>query len=649
MTRPRPAPNPPPTSLLTDDDVYLFNEGQHFQLYRKLGAHSIVIDDVAGTQFTVWAPAARRVSVAGDFNNWDRESAQLQAVGASGLWRGFVPGASQGDCYKYAIETEDGEVLEKADPFAFHAETPPKSSSVIWPLDYEWSDGAWLKERGKRQKPDAPLSIYEVHLGSWRRASDDPYRSLSYREIAEPLADWVEQQGHTHVELLPVMEHPYYGSWGYQIVGFFAPTGRYGTPQDLMYLIDVLHQRGIGVILDWVPSHFATDGHGLGEFDGTHLYEHADRRKGFHPDWGTYIFNYGRHEVRSFLISNALYWLDMFHVDGLRVDAVASMLYLDYSREPGQWLPNQYGGRENIEAIDFLRQFNEEVHRFEPDAITIAEESTSWPGVSRPASEGGLGFDFKWDMGWMHDSLEYLRHDPIHRSHHHDTITFHAMYAFSERFVLPLSHDEVVHGKGSLLGKMPGDDWQKRANLRLLFAWQFAQPGKKLLFMGGELGQFAEWNHDQSLDWHLLEMEAHEGIRRWVADLNRLYRDEPALHEGDHDPAGFQWIDCHDRAQSTLLMLRRGVRDSQFKRPLLIGCNFTPVPRDNIRVGVPHGGLWKEVLNSDAQTYGGSGQGNLGGLEANPVRSHGQPWSLNLLLPPLGAVFFVPMEAGETP
>jgi 1,4-alpha-glucan branching enzyme len=625
-------------SLLTDQDLYLFNEGSHFRLYEKLGAHPVVRDDVAGTYFAVWAPEAERVTVIGDFNRWDKGATPLAVKGSSGIWEGFLPGVEPGARYKYHVESRhNGYRADKADPFGFRHEVPPEQASVVWPLDYGWGDQVWMDRRRLRKPLNEAMSIYEVHLGSWRRVPEDGNRSLSYREAADQLTAYVRDTGFTHVELLPVMEHPFFGSWGYQTTGFFAPSSRYGSPQDFMYLIDTLHQHDIAVILDWVPSHFPTDEHGLGYFDGTHLYEHADPRQGFHPDWNSFIFNYGRHEVRSFLISSALFWLERYHADGLRVDAVASMLYLDYSREEGDWIPNEFGGRENLNAVGFLRRFNEEVYRDRPGVVTVAEESTAWPMVSRPTYAGGLGFGMKWDMGWMHDTLRYMARDPIHRRHHHNELTFRGMYAFTENYVLPLSHDEVVHGKGSLLGRMPGDEWQRFANLRLLLGYMYTQPGKKLLFMGGEFGQYREWNHDSSLDWHLLEAPHHRGIRDWVGDLNAAYRRERALHQLDCDPAGFRWIDCNDWEQSTLTWLRRGRDESDV---LLVACNFTPVLRHNFRIGVPTPGYWAEVLNSDAGTYGGSGQGNFGGVTTAPVGAHGYLQSLNVTLPPLAVVMF---------
>ncbi|MFN4259622.1 MAG: 1,4-alpha-glucan branching protein GlgB [Gemmataceae bacterium] len=624
-------------SLLSNDDVFLFNEGNHFQLYDKLGAHPLTIHDVAGVYFAVWAPNARQVTVMGEFNGWNKHSHQLRPRGESGIWEGFVPDIGKGTCYKYHIVSHHtGYEVDKADPFAFLNQLPPQTGSVVWELDYVWNDQEWMANRHQRNHMNAPMSIYEVHLGSWRRGVEEGNRFLTYRELAVELADYVQRMGFTHVEFMPVMEHPFYGSWGYQVTGYFAPTSRFGTPQDFMYLIDYLHQRGIGVILDWVPSHFPTDEHGLIFFDGTHLYEHANPQKGYHPDWQTAIFNYGRSEVVGFLISNALFWLSKYHVDGLRVDAVASMLYLDYSRKEGEWVPNYYGGRENLEAIYFLRRMNEEVYRNFPDVQTIAEESTAWPMISRPTYIGGLGFGMKWDMGWMHDTLEFMELDPIFRRYHHNRITFRMLYAFNENFVLSLSHDEVVHGKRSLLDKMPGDAWQKFANLRLLFGYMYAQPGKKLLFMGGEIGQWNEWNHDIELDWNLLQYPLHLGMRHWVEDLNRLYSREPALHELDFSPTGFEWIDATDADQSVILFLRKGKKAEDL---IIIGCNFTPVPRHNYRVGAPKSGFWREVLNSDALEYGGSGQGNLGGMETAPIRMHGRSACLNLTLPPLGMVF----------
>jgi 1,4-alpha-glucan branching enzyme len=624
-------------TLLSKDDLYLFNEGTHFHLYDKLGAHPTRKDGTAGTSFAVWAPEADEISVIGVFNDWKPGSHPLHRREHSGIWEGFLPRVEKGALYKYHIRSRfHAYQVEKTDPFAIFNEIPPKTASIVWDCEYDWRDDEWMKSRRSRNAFDAPISIYEMHLGSWKRVPDEGNRSWSYRELAAVLPQYLQDLNFTHVEFLPIMDHPFFGSWGYQTTGYFAPSGYYGTPQDLMYLIDELHRHGIGVILDWVPSHFPTDGHGLSYFDGTHLYEHADPRQGHHPDWQTYIFNYGRNEVRSFLISSALFWLGKYHVEGLRVDAVASMLHLDYSRKEGEWIPNQYGGRENLEAIGFLRRLNEEVYQSFPDVQTIAEESTTWPMVSRPTYLGGLGFGLKWDMGWMHDTLDYMSQDPYFRRYHHNKLTFRMLYAFHENFVLPLSHDEVVYGKGSLLGKMPGDEWQKFANLRLLFGYMYAQAAKKLIFMGGEIGQWSEWAHDRSIEWHLLEYATHCGLQRWVADLNRLYRDEPALHERDLDPAGFEWIDCNDAELSVISLLRKGKSADNI---FLVACNFTPVPRPNYRIGAPCGGFWKEVLNSDATYYGGSGWGNMGGVEAVPIPLHGRSHSLTLTLPPLAALF----------
>jgi 1,4-alpha-glucan branching enzyme len=626
---------PEPASLISEEDLYLFNEGRHFRLWDKLGAHPTR----GGTWFAVWAPNAGSLSVIGDHNGWDSRANPLRSRGSSGIWEGFVPGIGRGAVYKYHIDSRDSDYhVEKADPLAFTAEVAPKTASVVWDLDYEWDDAGWMSARHERNAATAPWSIYEVHVGSWMRVPGEDNRSLHYWELSGRLADYCARMGFTHVELMPVMEHPFFGSWGYQTTGYFAPTSRFGTPQDLMKLVDQLHQRGIGVILDWVPSHFPTDEHGLANFDGTHLYEHADPRQGFHPEWKSYIFNLGRHEVQSFLVSNALFWLDRYHVDGLRVDGVASILYLDYAREAGEWIPNQFGGRENIEAVDFLRQLNTEVYAAHPDVQTIAEESTAWPMVSRPTYVGGLGFGMKWDMGWMHDTLQYMEYDPVHRKHHHNELTFRGVYAFTESYVLPLSHDEVVYGKGSLLGRMPGDGWQKRANLRLLLGWQWATPGKKLLFMGGEIGQLSEWAHDGSVEWQLLGDPDHEGIQRWVTDLNRLYASEPALHELDFEAAGFSWVEGNDWEQSVVAI----IRSSSEGRHVLGAFNFTPVPRPAYLLGTPEGGFWRELLNSDAKVYGGSGWGNQGGAQAEERPSHSRPYSVTVTLPPLGAVFLSP-------
>jgi 1,4-alpha-glucan branching enzyme len=609
-------------SLLTEDDLFLFNEGSHLRLYDKLGSHVLTHDGLAGTYFAVWAPSAARVSVIGDFNGWDRGAHPLRPRASSGIWEGFVPGVGLAMKYKYWVESRHGGYkVEKADPFAIHAETPPHTASIVWDREQSWSDAEWMAERVDRTNLQTPVSIYELHIGSWRRQPEDGNRQLSYRELAQPLAEYVKQMGFTHVELMPVMEHPFYGSWGYQTTGYFAASSRWGTPQDFSYLVDYLHAQGIGVILDWVPSHFPSDEHGLAYFDGTHLYEHADPRQGFHPDWKSYIFNYGRNEVRSFLLSSAMFWLDYYHADGMRVDAVASMLYLDYSRKRGEWVANRYGGNENIDAIDFLRRLNAEVYGRLPGVQMIAEESTAWPMVSRPTYLGGLGFGLKWDMGWMHDTLDYMSKDPIHRKYHHYRLTFRMLYAFTENFVLPLSHDEVVHMKGSLISKMPGDDWQKAANLRALFAYMWTQPGKKLLFMGGEFGQRREWNHEASLDWDAAGHEPHASIQRLVGDLNRLYASDAALHELDADPAGFAWVDADDSDDSAVTYLRRGRKTPD----LLVACNFTPIVRHHYWVGVPASGFWREVMNTDAQ-------------DSAPIRMHGRPHSLNLTLPPLAVV-----------
>ncbi len=631
----------PPT--LSDLDLHLLGEGTHYLAYEKLGAHPRVSDGVPGIAFAVWAPNAQRVSVVGDFNGWDGRRHPLRLHPGNGIWEIFMPGLGEGARYKFEIRSRSGEPLAlKADPYAvtFEPETP-RTASVVTSLEsYSWGDAAWMAERERRNTLDSPIAIYEVHLGSWMRVPEEGHRSLTYRELAERLAAYVRQMGYSHVELLPVMEHPFYGSWGYQVLGYFAPTRRYGTPTDFMYFVDHLHQNGIGVILDWVPAHYPRDPHGLVYFDGTHLYEHADPRLREHPDWGTLIFNYGRNEVANFLIGNALYWLQRYHVDGLRIDAVASMLYLDYSRNPGEWVPNRFGGNENLEAIAFLKRVNEVVYQTCPGSMTIAEESTAWPMVSRPTYVGGLGFGFKWNMGWMHDVLHYMSQDPVHRKYHHNNLTFGLLYAWHENFILPLSHDEVVYGKGSLHRKMPGDDWQKFANLRSLYAFMYGHPGKKLLFMGGEFGETREWDHEQSLDWHLLaEGPYHRGLQRLVADLNRLYRSQPALHQVDFQPAGFQWIDCNDWEQSIVSFVRRARDPADF---VLVVSNFTPVPRYGYRVGAPVGGHYRELLNTDAAPYGGSGLGNSGGVGAQPMAWQGQPHSLVLTLPPLATLVLKP-------
>jgi 1,4-alpha-glucan branching enzyme len=636
------------TETLTEFDIYLWREGRHYRAYEKLGAHVVERDGVRGVRFAVWAPTARWVSVVGDFNGWEAAANPMRPVDSSGIWECFVPNIGPGALYKYAIFSRLHHYwVEKADPYAFAGEIRPATASKVWDLSgHEWGDAEWMARRGKAHAIDAPMTIYEVHLGSWRRKPEDGNRWLTYREMAPLLADYAHDMGYTHVELMPITEHPFDGSWGYQTVGYYAPTSRFGTPHDFMFLIDALHRRGIGVILDWVPAHFPRDEHGLGYFDGTHLYEHADPKLREHKDWGTLIYNYGRNEVGSFLIGNALFWLDKYHIDGLRVDAVASMLYLDYSRQPGEWTPNYYGGRENLDAIAFLRRLNERVYADFPDIVTFAEESTAWPQVSRPVYLGGLGFGYKWDLGWMHDTLNYLGQDPVHRKYHHNEITFRMVYAFSENYVLPLSHDEVVHGKRSLLSKMPGDDWQKFANLRLLYGWQYLQPGKKLLFMGGEFGQWREWNHDASLDWDLLEGPPHHGLQRWVRDLNTIYRGEPALHESDCNGAGFEWVDCCDTDASAVSLLRNAKDPADC---VLAVFNFTPVPRHEYGVGVPYAGRWDEVLNSDAPLYGGSGQGNLGGVAATAGPCHGREYMLTIRLPPLAVVAFKPRHDAVVP
>jgi 1,4-alpha-glucan branching enzyme len=627
-------------SAISEFDLYLIGEGTHYRAYEKLGAHLTARDGRRGVHFAVWAPNAKLVSVIGDFNDWNPQANSMRPSPA-GVWEGFVPDIGQGSRYKYHIESLNSNYkVDKADPCGFAAEIRPQTASRVWNLDgYSWHDNSWMASRANKNALGSPISIYEVHLGSWRRVPEEGNRWLSYRELAPLLAAYVHDAGFTHVELLPIMEHPFDGSWGYQTTGYFAPTSRFGTPGDFMYLVDYLHQQEIGVILDWVPAHFPKDEAGLGYFDGSHLYEHSDPRQGEQPDWHTFVFNYGRNEVQNFLTANALFWLDKYHVDGLRVDAVAAMLYLDYGRSEGGWVPNRYGGKENIDAIHFLRVLNEHVYGAFPDVTMIAEESTSWPQVSRPTYVGGLGFGLKWNMGWMHDTLNYMSMDPVFRNFRQNEITFSLVYAFAENFVLPFSHDEVVYGKGSMLRKMPGDDWQRFANLRLLYGYMFGHPGKKLLFMGNEFGQWSEWNHDSSLEWHLLNEPLHAGLKRWVRDLNTLYRGHPLLHELDSDPAGFDWVDCTDSQRSVISFLRRGRNPND---QLLFVCNFTPVVRENYRVGVPLDCHWKEILNSDATLYGGSSQGNFGGLQAAPLPIHGRPFSLNMTLPPLGLVVFQP-------
>ena len=623
-------------SLLTDYDTQLFRAGKHFKLYEKLGNHSITVDGKSGTHFAVWAPNAKAVSVIGNFNHWDKQAHQLAPRwDSSGIWEGFIPGVSSGELYKYCVTTFYGEQLEKGDPFAHFWEVPPNTSTITWDLDYEWQDAAWLKKRKETANQAQPYSVYEVHLGSWKKVAAD--KSLSYQELATQLVQYVQEMGYTHVEFMPVMEHPYFPSWGYQITGYFATSSRFGTPQDFMYLVDAFHQAGVGVILDWVPSHFPEDTHGLAKFDGTCLYEHEDPKKGFHPDWKSLIFNYGRNEVRSFLISNALFWLDKFHIDGLRVDAVASMLYLDYSRKAGEWIPNEFGGNENLEAVHFIKDFNIAVYEHFPDTITIAEESTAWPGVSSPTYSGGLGFGQKWMMGWMHDTLEFFKEDPINKKYHHGKITFSTVYGFSENFMLPLSHDEVVYGKGALIDRMPGDEWQRFANLRLLFGYMFTHPGTKLCFMGGEIGQTSEWSIERGVEWWLTERPLHKGVQTLVKDLNQYYRNTPALYEQQFEQAGFEWIEHHDSENSFIAYLRKG---NEVHSAQVILCNFTPVPRLNFRVGLPHGGNWKEVINTDNTIYNGSGVVNEGLIASEAVAWHGRAQSMAIRLPPLGMVAF---------
>jgi 1,4-alpha-glucan branching enzyme len=628
--------------VLSDFDLQLLGEGTHYRSYEKLGAHLVTVDGVAGVHFLVWAPNARRVSVIGDFNRWDGRRHPLRALGGSGTWELFIPGLGEGALYKFEIKGQFDQIFEKADPHAYAAELRPKSASVVWDIDkYRWGDQEWMERRASTDYLREPVSIYEVHLGSWMRGPEEGERFLTYRELAHKLVDYVKGMGYTHIELLPVMEHPLDASWGYQVINYFAPTSRFGTPDDFQYFVDHCHQNGIGVILDWVPAHFPRDAHGLARFDGTALYEHADPRKGEHRDWGTLIFNYGRNEVRNFLISSGLFWLDKYHIDGLRVDAVASMLYLDYSREPGEWIPNMYGGNENLEAIDFLKRFNELAHQNHPGAMTIAEESTAFTGVSKPTYLGGLGFTFKWNMGWMNDTLRYIEKDPVHRKYHHNDLTFGLIYAFTENFVLVVSHDEVVHGKRSLAGKMPGDHWQQLANLRAYLAFMFTHPGKKLLFMGCDIAQWNEWSEARSLEWHLLQWEPHQKLQRYVADLNRLYCSEPALYQVDFYHQGFEWVDFRDWERSVIAYLRRAEDPSDH---LLVVCNLTPVPHEGYRVGVPEHCFYAEVLNSDAEIYWGSNVGNRGGFWSEPIPWQGQPCSLNLTLPPLAVCVFKPVR-----
>jgi 1,4-alpha-glucan branching enzyme len=634
----------PPT--VGDLDLHLAGEGRHERLYERLGAHVREVDGVLGTSFAVWAPNARTVSVVGDFNLWDGRVHPMRSLGASGIWELFVPGVESGHRYQYELRTQEGELRVKADPVAFYAEHPPQTASIVYESAYEWGDGEWLGRRRSADALDRPLSIYELHLGSWRRQPEDPSYVLSYRDLAEELADYVTDLGFTHVELLPVMQHPFTGSWGYQVTGYFAPHSWFGEPDDFRAFVDTLHRRGVGVILDWVPAHFPRDDWALARFDGTELYEHSDPRRGAHPDWGTLVFNLARREVRNFLLSNALYWLREFHVDGLRVDAVASMLYLDYSREEGQWVPNEFGGNEDLDAVSFLKELNELVHVREPGVISAAEESTAWPGVSRPTYLGGLGFGFKWNMGWMHDTLAYFQREPVNRAHHHHSLTFSMVYAWNENFVLPLSHDEVVHGKQSLVSKMPGDRWQRFANLRALYAYMWAHPGKKLLFMGQEFAQAEEWSEKGSLHWHLLEQPDHQGVQSLVRELNRVYRDEPALWELDFTHEGFRWLEPNDAAHNVLAFARLA---ADWERTVVCACNLSPVPRERYRLGMPHAGRWRELLNTDSEHYGGSGWGNMGGVDAEEVPWHDQPYSAEVTLPPLSVLWLVPERERGAP
>jgi 1,4-alpha-glucan branching enzyme len=627
--------------VISEFDRHLFNEGSHQEIYEKLGAHLTEIDGIKGVHFAVWAPNAKAASVFGDFNGWDSRRHQMRVLGSSGIWEIFIPGLSEGDVYKFAIKDQNNTILEKADPYAHFAELRPKTGSIVWNINkYKWKDKKWMKKRAESQNLAKPMSIYEVHLGSWMRVLEENNRFLTYQELATKLSEYVIQMGYTHIQLMPVSEHPFDGSWGYQITGYFAPSSRFGTPEDFMHFVDVMHQNNIGVLMDWVPGHFPKDVHGLANFDGTSLYEHYDPRKGEHMDWGTKIFNYGRNEVRNFLISNALFWLGQYHIDGLRVDAVASMLYLDYSRKEGEWLPNQYGGRENLEAIDFMQKMNQIVYSKYPGITTIAEESTAFGGVSRPTYVGGLGFEFKWNMGWMHDTLVYFQKEPIHRKYHQGTITFSMIYAFSENFILVFSHDEVVHGKGSMINKMPGDNWQKFANLRLLYTYMWAHPGKKLLFMGQDFGQWDEWSENKSLDWHLCQYEPHAKLSKLVKGLNEIYKNEPALYEVDFEPYGFEWVDFYDSDNSVLSFMRKA-KNGDF---IVAAFNFTPVPRSDYRLGVNQLGFYQEILNSDSSEYGGGNIGNTGGVEAEEINWQGKPYSINITLPPLAGLIFKPLK-----
>lgn len=626
--------------LLTDYDLHLLHEGTHYDAYNRLGAQLREIDGVKGVNFAVWAPNAEAVSLVGDFNEWSAKTHAMQKRIPGGVWELFVPGMETGTLYKYAVKQLGGRVVEKCDPYGFAAEVPPKTANIVTDLStHQWQDSKWLEEREQKNGLDAPMSIYELHLGSWKRDPKEPDRWLSYSEIAPQLVEYCQKMGFTHVELMPISEHPYTGSWGYQTVGYFGATSRYGSPEDLMAMIDLLHQNSIGVLIDWVPAHFPKDEHGLYQFDGSALYEHEDPRQGEHPDWGTMIFNYGRNEVANFLLSNALFWFDKYHIDGLRVDAVASMLYLDYSREAGEWVPNKHGGRENLEAIEFLKRFNEKTHELHPGVLTIAEESTAWAGVSRPVYTGGLGFSLKWNMGWMNDTLRYMAHEPIHRKFHQDELTFSLIYAFTENFCLPFSHDEVVHGKGSMIEQMPGDLWQKFANLRLLYGYMWTHPGKKLTFMGGEFGQWKEWNCNESLQWDLLQWDTHQGLQNYMAHLNHLYQSEPALHEVDFDAEGFEWIDCHNHEDSILAFMRKGKDPNDY---VISVSNFTPVPRVGYKLGVPELCWYDEISNSDSTYFGGSDVGNGGGLMASDIGAQARPASVEITLPPLGTVILKP-------
>ncbi len=627
--------------VISEFDLYLFNEGKHHKIYEKLGSHFCNINGIDGTFFAVWAPCAKRVSVVGNFNQWDGRRHQMRNLGCSGVWELFIPGICQNEIYKYEIKTPHNELYLKADPYAFYSELRPGTASIVYNLDnYKWSDENWVKERDANNNFEKPISIYELHLGSWARVPEEDGRFLTYREHADRLVRYVKEMGYTHIELLPIAEYPFDGSWGYQITGYYSVTSRYGTPEDFMYLVDKCHENGIGVIVDWVPAHFPKDGHGLARFDGTALYEHYDQKQGEHPDWGTHIFNFGRHEVRNFLVSNAIFWFEKYHIDGLRIDAVASMLYLDYAKNDGEWIPNKWGGKENVDAIEFMRQLNSTVFEYFPGIMMIAEESTSWALVSKPPHVGGLGFSYKWNMGWMNDFLSYVSKDPIYRKYHQNELTFSSIYAFSENFILVLSHDEVVHGKCSMINKMPGDYWQKFAGLRATYAYMYAHPGKKLLFMGGEFGQFIEWDYKRSLDWHLLDYDMHKKLQQFVKDLNRLYKTEKALFEIDFHYEGFEWIDNNDSDHSIISFIRKG-KDSQ-KDIIIVVCNFTPVKYADYRIGVPFDVCYEEIMNSDSGIYGGSNSGNTGGIHAEPIDFHDRPYSLSLTIPPLGVIYLKP-------